>query len=174
MADIRQRKAFLDTRQSFEMRLTIENQAREQVIQFTKVSRLLTLLVMWSIVVLSSSYKKGATAAIRTARARSRQDASGSGHSSRRTIQEDLHEPARECQVSYRAVSYSFFFNSTTVPDTYSTYTVQYKYSSCSGDGNVKPPSNNGRKTMLAAGYQTIQRPIILIYVCHRNGTLST
>lgn len=31
VADIRQRKAFLDTRQSFEMRLTIENQAREQV-----------------------------------------------------------------------------------------------------------------------------------------------
>lgn len=31
VADIRQRRAFLDTRQSFEMRLTIENQAREQV-----------------------------------------------------------------------------------------------------------------------------------------------
>lgn len=31
VADIRQRRAFLDTRQSFAMRLTIENQAREQV-----------------------------------------------------------------------------------------------------------------------------------------------
>ena len=31
VADIRQRRAFLDTRQSFEMRLTIESQAREQV-----------------------------------------------------------------------------------------------------------------------------------------------
>ena len=31
VADIRLRRAFLDTRQSFEMRLTIESQAREQV-----------------------------------------------------------------------------------------------------------------------------------------------
>lgn len=31
VADIRQRRAFLDTRQSFEMRLMIEEQAREQV-----------------------------------------------------------------------------------------------------------------------------------------------
>jgi hypothetical protein len=33
VADIRLRRAFLDTRQSFEMRLTIESQAREQVKQ---------------------------------------------------------------------------------------------------------------------------------------------
>ena len=32
VADVRQRKAFLDTRQSSEMRLTIEDQARQQVI----------------------------------------------------------------------------------------------------------------------------------------------
>jgi adenylate cyclase 3 len=31
VSDSRQRRAFLDTRQSFEMRLTIEEQAREQV-----------------------------------------------------------------------------------------------------------------------------------------------
>ena len=92
VADIRQRRAFLDTRQSFEMRLTIEDQAREQVIQLKgkrKNSGRYVVVIQLS----------GTIASVRVTGARCSQDASRPWNGTRRTIQEDLHESSRKRQV---------------------------------------------------------------------------
>lgn len=48
IGDNRQRRAFLDTRQSYEMRLTIEDQAREQVstICFIIITIIITTIII--------------------------------------------------------------------------------------------------------------------------------
>lgn len=89
------------------MRLTIENQAREQVMLLLtsamappkgRYKREVTLLLL---LLVNAS---GAIIAVCASGACGRQDASRPGNGSRRSIQEDLHEPSRKRQVS-------FFFN---------------------------------------------------------------
>lgn len=66
VADVRQRKAFLDTRQSSEMRLTIEDQARQQVMyQYSlNVTKVMIISILTLCVVLLLYEITGTTAAI--------------------------------------------------------------------------------------------------------------
>ena len=79
----------------------------------------------------SSSWQKGATAAVRTARTRGSQDASRSRHCSRRTIQKNLHESTRERQVSAHFLLLSAF-----------QFQSRFRFS-YSATGNVKPDNEN-------------------------------
>jgi hypothetical protein len=120
VADIRLRRAFLDTRQSFEMRLTIESQVREQVKPkshsiasaiklMAAVSLTRTVVVLYVDDPKKNKTKKGAIAVVCLARTRRRQDASGPWNSSRWPIQKDLHESTRKRQVSSFNIFFFFF-----------------------------------------------------------------
>ena len=100
VADQRQRKAFLDTRQSSEMRLTIENQAREQVMTYRFKDFCIKVYINVDTYLLGIFASAGTIVAVSVTSTRGCKNATGFGNESRRPIQKDLHESTRKRQVS--------------------------------------------------------------------------
>lgn len=90
-------RAFREAKKSLEVKMVIEEQSAEQVKLYPNSDTGECELLL-------RNKKPGAFAALRSARACGRENATGSGFRRFGAVQENLHESARKCQVGHPLV----------------------------------------------------------------------